>query len=162
MNIRNHGLKNRDNCEIWGYNSRLDCIQAGIATIKLRYLDEWTERYRAIAAYYTTEFGSLVHTPQENDDESPVYHRYMIRSENRDDLQAYLTEHGVETKVNYPIPIHLQDIGKSMGHKIGDFPETERAANEILSLPIYPELSDTEVEYVVEQVKIGVGSLIPH
>ena len=154
--LRNHGLKDRNNCTVWGYNSRLDSIQAGIANIKLNHLDGWTQTYRKIAAEYTHALKNYVQTPAEEPYEAPVYHRYMIRVQSRDALQHYLTEKGIETKINYPIPIHLQEIGQKMGHTKGDFPETEKAATEILSLPIYPELESAELEYVIEHVILGI------
>ena len=160
MMRRNHGLENRDNCAMWGINSRLDAIQAGIATIKLPHMDAWTQRYRAIAHMYTSALSEFVSTPTESEHEKPVYHRYMIRTQKRDELQSYLAEKGVDTKVNYPIPIHLQTVGRNMGHKEGDFPETERAAQEILSLPLYPELTDEEVGYVIDTVRSGIKTLI--
>jgi dTDP-4-amino-4,6-dideoxygalactose transaminase len=152
LKFRNHGLKNRDACEFWGINSRLDAIQAAIANIKLKYIDTWNERYRNIADIYTKNLSCYVTTPMLNDHEKPVFQRYMIRCPNRDRLQQHLNNKGVETKVNYPIPIHLQEAAKELGYKKGDFPKAEELANTILSLPIYPELSDEEVYYVVENI----------
>lgn len=151
--LRNHGLKNRDECVVWGYNTRLDGIQAAIANIKMKSLDRWTERFRAIAKVYTAALDGWVDVPVEYPHEESVYHRYVIRSDRRDELQRHLAERGVETKVNYPIPIHLQEVCSKLGHRQGDFPVAERLAKEILSLPIFPELEDRQVSAVVEAVK---------
>jgi len=152
MKCRNHGLKNRDECEFWGINSRLDSIQAGIANIKLKYLDEWNKRFRQIANIYTEALEDYVKVPKENNYEVPIYHRYMIRYSGRDDLQKFLDDNGIETKVNYPVPLHLQPAAASLGYKKGDFPVTEKMAATILSLPIYPELEDDQIYYVIEKI----------
>ena len=154
---RNHGLRNRDECAFWGINSRLDCIHAGIANLKLKYLDGWNARFRKIAQYYTDTLQGLVTTPVLQDHEKPTFHRYMLQHPERDRLQAFLTEHGVDTRVNYPIPLHLQPAAKDLGHKPGDFPETERLAATILSLPLYAELTDAHVEYVAGRVRAFFG-----
>ena len=148
---RNHGLKNRDECVFWGRNSRLDSLQAAIANLKLPYLDQWTQRFRQIAQIYSSELGKLVQVPVDRPYEQSVYHRYIITTSRRDELQNFLTEHGVETKVNYPIPLHLQEAAQ--GYKKGDFPVAEGLAQTILSLPIYAEMTDAQVEIVVSEVK---------
>jgi dTDP-4-amino-4,6-dideoxygalactose transaminase len=152
--IRNHGLVNRDSCEFWGYNSRLDNIQAAIGSIKLKYLDQWNDRYRAIASMYTTGIlrNENLKLPDEKDYEKPVYHRYVITSPLREKLQSFLLEKGIESKINYPIPLHLQKAAKQYDYKKGDFPVTERLASEILSLPLYPEMTNKQVEFVIETV----------
>jgi dTDP-4-amino-4,6-dideoxygalactose transaminase len=153
MKMRNHGLKNRDECEFWGYNSRLDGIQAAIANIKLPYLDRWNQRFREIAARYSEALAECVHVPLDQEYEASVYHRYIIRHLQRDALQAYLAEQGIETKVNYPIPLHLQKAAQPLGYQKGDFPKAEHQAITILSLPIYPELEDAQVEHVIDSVR---------
>jgi dTDP-4-amino-4,6-dideoxygalactose transaminase len=153
LKMRNHGLKNRDECEFWGYNSRLDGIQAAIGNIKLLYLDQWNQRFRKISHQYSQELGKYIQVPSEKEYEKPIYHRYIIRHPNRDQLQAYLTERGVETKVNYPIPLHLQKSAQSLGYKKGDFPNAEQLASTILSLPVYAELKDENVQYVINHVQ---------
>ena len=149
---RNHGLRDRDVCEFWGINSRLDAIQASIASLKLRYLDTWNERFRTIANFYSQHLSSHVTVPVFSEYEEPVFHRYMIRCRDRDHLQLFLKEAGIETKVNYPIPLHLQPAAASLGYQKGDFPVAENLAQSILSLPIYPELEEDENSYVVEKV----------
>lgn len=150
---RNHGLVNRAECAFWGVNTRMDTIQAAIGLIKLKHLDAWNDRYREIAARYTDELGGMVMVPVHGENEKPVYHRYMVRTEWRDGLQQFLQEKGIGTAVNYPIPLHLQPAAKELGYSLGSFPIAERLANEILSLPLYPELQDDEVECVIEAVK---------
>ena len=153
LKMRNHGLRNRDECEFWGYNSRLDALQAGVANIKLKYIDQWNEHFRKIASHYRDELQNLVSVPEVMSYEKPVYHRYVIRTKNRDELQAFLEEKGVESKINYPIPIHLQEAAKDLNYSQGSFPKTEQFSKEILSIPIYAELEDQEVEYVVAMIK---------
>ncbi len=152
MKYRNHGLRNRDECEFWGINSRLDAIQAGIANIKLKYLDRWNARFREIAQIYTENLNDYVSVPDEKDYEKPVYHRYIIRHQDRDGLQAFLAENGIETKVNYPVPLHLQPVAKELGYRKGDFPVVEELADTILSLPVYPELEDENIHYVIKKI----------
>ncbi|MEI6790885.1 MAG: DegT/DnrJ/EryC1/StrS family aminotransferase, partial [Myxococcaceae bacterium] len=147
--LRNHGLKNRDECEIWGYNSRLDPMQAAFALVKLKYLDSWNERHRQIASYYRDNLKNYVWVPEDKSYEESVYHNFVIKLEKRDELSRYLEQHGIGTRVHYPIPIHMQACAEELGYHRGDFPVTERLAKQILSLPIYPELTDSEVEYVV-------------
>lgn len=153
LKLRNHGLKNRDECEFFGYNSRLDAIHAAICLLKLRHLDKWTERVAAIADEYKKELGKFVSVPRDRPHEKAVYHNFVIRTGKRDELQQHLLEKGIETKIHYPIPIHLQQAAASLGYARGDFPECERQASEILSLPIYPELSDQEVRLVVSAIR---------
>ncbi|WP_050479707.1 DegT/DnrJ/EryC1/StrS family aminotransferase [Herbaspirillum rhizosphaerae] len=153
LKLRNHGLRNRDECEIWGFNSRLDTMQAAFAEIKLGYLDNWNARCLSIAQTYAAGLADYVQVPVDRAWEECVYHNFVIRTERRDALMAHLLQNGVDTRVHYPIPIHLQDAAKQLGYKLGDFPNAERYAKTMVSLPIYPELSDTEVNYVIEVVK---------
>ena len=148
--IRNHGLRNRDECEFWGYNSRLDGIQAAVANIKLNYLDVWNHRYRKIAHRYSQAFESYLSVPKDKEFEKPIYHRYIVEHPERDTLGKYLANKGIETKVNYPNPLHRHEAAKSLGYRRGDFPITERLSKTILSLPIYAELRNDQVEYVID------------
>lgn len=151
--LRNHGLINRDECKVWGYNSRLDALQASFAEIKLNYLDEWNSRCRKIAKMYFDNLNNVI-LPPLNEDEKCVFHNFVIRTDidKRDNLIKFLLNKGIETKIHYPIPIHLQVAAKSLGYKKGDFPKTEEFAKTMISLPIYPELSDEEVSYVIKSV----------
>ncbi|GAA5163787.1 DegT/DnrJ/EryC1/StrS family aminotransferase [Viridibacterium curvum] len=151
--LRNHGLRNRDECELWGFNSRLDTLQAAFAEIKLARLDAWNARCRQIASTYREGLKDFVQVPVDQDWEECVYHNFVIRTEQRDALMAHLKDKGVDTRIHYPIPIHLQDAAKDLGYKAGDFPQAERFAKTMISLPIYPELDDEQVSWVVEAVK---------
>jgi dTDP-4-amino-4,6-dideoxygalactose transaminase len=153
LKLRNHGLINRDECELWGYNSRLDSLQAAFASIKLRRLNQWNSRYREIATYYRDSLSRYVWVPCDQPYEMPVYHNFVIRTPKRDSLRIFLDQHGVETRIHYPIPIHLQRAAQAMGHKKGDFPVVESQIETMLSLPIYPELRDDEMRHVVETIK---------
>jgi dTDP-4-amino-4,6-dideoxygalactose transaminase len=153
LKARNHGLRNRDECEFWSYNSRLDNLHAAMLNVKLKYLPAWTERRRAIAAYYTARLQDCPLTaPADKPSEKAVYHTYIIQTESRDELKQFLAEKEVDTRVHYPIPIHLQDAARYLGYRRGDFPVTERQAETILSLPVYPELTDLQVEYVADAI----------
>ena len=151
--LRNHGLRNRDECEVWGFNSRLDTLQAAFAEIKLARLDAWNERCRQIANIYRDNLKSFVQVPVDHDWEECVYHNFVIRTDKRDELMTHLKDMGVDTRIHYPIPIHLQDAAKELSYKLGDFPLAERYAKTMISLPIYPELDDDDVNWIVTAVK---------
>ena len=147
--LRNYGEVEKFTSKIEGFNSRLDEIQAAVLRVKLRYLDEWTDRRRETATQYRQLlYNSNVQLPCERQWAKHVYHLFVIRVNKRNDLKDYLQERGVGTQIHYPIPIHLQEAYKKLGHNAGDFPISERNAEEILSLPIYPELTTEEVETV--------------
>lgn len=154
---RNHGLRNRDECEFWSYNCRLDTLQAAMLLVKMDCLQEWTEKRRANAAFYQQHLRDVVQVPEDKPYEYAVYHTFVIQADQRDALQAYLLEQGIETKVHYPIPIHLQDAAKALGYSIGSFPVAERQAKRILSLPVYPELTESQRMYVVSQIRRFFG-----
>jgi dTDP-4-amino-4,6-dideoxygalactose transaminase len=150
---RNHGLRTRDHCDAWSVNARLDTLQAAILNVKLAYLERWTTAKRAIAARYSAALRDVVRVPEDRPGEHAVYQTYVIRADRRDDLQRHLAGRGVDSKVHYPVPLHLQDAARELGHGKGDFPVTERLATEILSLPIYPELTSAQQEAVVAGVR---------
>lgn len=152
VKMRNHGLRNRDESEFWGYNSRMDTIQAAMLNVKFDYLDEWTEKRRENAAFYQQHLDDVVTVPKDKPHERAVYHTFVIQCDRRDELQRYLLEQGIETKIHYPISIHLQAAARDLGYKRGDFPVSERQAQRILTLPIYPELTQAQKELVVEEV----------
>lgn len=154
---RNHGLRNRDECEFWSYNSRLGTLQAAILNVKLRYLDQWTAQRRAIAVFYRQQLADVMQVPEERPYEFSVYHTFMVQTERRSDLQHFLAERGIGTRVHYPIPIHLQEAAGYLDYRPGDFPVTERLSRCILSLPIYPELTDAQREAVVTAIKSFYG-----
>jgi dTDP-4-amino-4,6-dideoxygalactose transaminase len=156
--LRNHGLRNRDECEMWGYNSRLDPLQAAFAAVKLKHLDAWNVRCREIAARYRQGLREIVWVPFDRDYEEPVYHNFVIQLDRRDALIEHLNACGVGTRIHYPIPIHLQPCAAELGHRAGDFPVAERYARTILSLPIYPELTQPELDHVIASVRSFFGA----
>lgn len=154
LKARNHGLRNRDECEFWSYNCRLDTIQAAMLLVKMDYLDQWTETRRGNAAFYQQHLRNIVQVPEDKPHEYAVYHTFIIQAERRNELQEYLLEEGIETKVHYPVPIHLQDAAKELGYGPGSFPVTEHQARHILSLPVYPELTDAQRDHVVNAIRL--------
>ncbi len=150
---QNHGLINRNESAFWGQNSRVDTLQAAIGNIKLRHFAEMTERFQAIGRYYHDSLNSRVECPVIHTSSKPVFHNFVIQVDARDKLMKCLLNQGVETKVHYPIPLHLMKSAQHLGYSNGDFPNAERQSGRILSLPIYPELTDGQVEYVVNTIK---------
>lgn len=162
LQLRNHGLRNKDfslnPCETWGNNSRLDTTAAAVLNVKLKYLDEWTVRRLIIARRYLDELRDLpVRLPDEVPEERCVYHAFVIQTPQRDDLQRFLAIRGIETKVQYPSPIHLQPAAAGLGYHRGDLPVAENQCSQVLTVPVYPELTDVEVDYVIESVRAYFG-----
>jgi dTDP-4-amino-4,6-dideoxygalactose transaminase len=162
--LRNYGQRTRYDHEILGRNSRLDELQAAILRAMLPHLEEWTERRRAIATRYDAGFAELeaaglVRRPVEADGNRHVYHLYQVRVADREALRAALGEAGIDTQVHYPIPVHLQQAYAPLGGRPGQLPVTEQHARETVSLPMFPELTDEEVDRVVDAVRgfFGVG-----
>ncbi len=153
--LRNHGSLKRSYHSM-GYNSRLDDIHAGILSVKLKRIDEWNDRRRELAAMYTEGLKDTgLKLPYEKPGYRHVYHLYVIETEGRDELIQYLAEAGIETKTHYPIPIHKQEgypWGKPADLDVS-LPLTEQSASRVLSLPMYPELREDEVEYVIEKIR---------
>lgn len=148
--LRRHGSKKKYYNEVLGFNSRLDEIQAALLRVKLRYLDDWTEKRRRIAHRYNQLLAGVpVETPLERPKVRHVYHQYTIRAPHRDRLQAYLQEQGIGTMVYYPVPLHRLPLYAGLNYPEGSLPASEQAAREVLSLPIYPELTDEQLEMVV-------------
>ncbi len=151
LRLRVYGGRERYHHDELGWNSRLDEIQAAVLRVKLRYLGEWTARRRQIAARYREGLAGLPLTlPVEGEGMTHVYHQFAIRVSQRDLVQRRLAERGVRTSVYYPLPLHLQPMYQDLGYRPGDFPEAERAAREVLCFPMYPELTDGQVDEVVE------------
>lgn len=148
--LRNHGHPNRDDCTEFSLNSRLDGLQAEILRIKLRDLGSVTRRRLRNAALYQSFLAECpqVICPQGGSGSISVFHTFVIQCEQRDRLRDHLTRRGIGTAVHYPVPIHLMEVGKKLGFKRGDFPETERLAKRILSLPIHQDLSEKEIRAV--------------
>ncbi len=158
--IRDHGQSRKYYHDLVGYNGRLDSIQAGFLSVKLKHLGEWNIQRRAHAAKYRELFGgSTEHCvlPYDLPSTRSVYHLYVIRTADREGLRISLAESGIGTAIHYPVPLHLQTAYVSMGHKQGDFPVTEKVASEILSLPMYPGLQHDEKVRVVASVIEEIG-----
>ncbi|HXM94080.1 MAG TPA: DegT/DnrJ/EryC1/StrS family aminotransferase [Candidatus Dormibacteraeota bacterium] len=154
--IRDHGQAKKYYHDIEGYNGRLDSIQAGWLSVKLRRLAEWNESRRALAHRYhelLAEAKSAVVIPVEADWTKGVYHLYVVRVQDREALQTYLSEAGIGSGIHYPIPLHLQKAYQHLNYKKGDFPITERVAAEIVSLPMYPQLQEKQLNEVARKVK---------
>jgi dTDP-4-amino-4,6-dideoxygalactose transaminase len=152
--LRNHGQTEKYRSSEPGWNSRLDEIQAAVLRVKLRHLSEWQRARRSNAAEYTRLLQQVpgVMPPLEPEGFEHVYHQYTIRTERRDALQQHLAARKIGTTVYYPHPLHLQPLYASLGHKRGDFPHAERATQEVLSLPMYPELRKDQIARIVEAI----------
>ena len=156
--LRAHGSRPKYYHKLVGGNFRLDAFQAAVVSIKLKYLDQWTKARQENAQKYRTLFThagleDVVELPVEKEDRH-IYNQFVIRvKEGRDDLRGFLNDTGIGTEVYYPVPMHLQVCFSDLNYKKGDFPEAENAALHTLALPIYPELSDDQIEYVVEKIK---------
>ena len=152
--LRNHGQSGKYLSSEPGWNSRLDELQAAILRVKLRHLADWQRARQANAAEYTRLLSQIpgVMPPIAPEGYEHVFHQYTIRVERRDALQQFLTERKIGSTVYYPHPLHLQPLYASLGHKAGDFPHSERAAQEVLSLPMYPELRKEHIARVVEAI----------
>ncbi len=150
--LKNHGLRDRVNCETFGSNCRLDELQAAFLRIQLRKLDEWNDERRALASLYNSKLADIVLVPVENSNEYHVYQTYMIKAKQRNALQTFLISKGIEAIIHYPIPIHLQPAAKNLNYKKGSFPVAERQCEEILSLPLYPGLTQADQNYIVDKI----------
>lgn len=153
--LRNHGLQDRDTCLEWGHNSRLDALQAAILLKKLESLDLRTEKRRHNADFYLEELKDLpVRLPYERDGEYCVWQAFVIQSPRRNELRSFLLKKGIETLVHYPIPIHLQPAAEYLDYPLGSFPVCERQSEQILSLPIRQNLTDGDLQKVVDAFRI--------
>jgi len=151
--MRNHGSKPKYYHSCIGGNFRLDPIQAAALLVKLPHLDEWSEARRRNAAYYDKKFaGTVVQTPYVSPDCVTIYNQYCIRVPRRDEVVAHLREKNIGCEVYYPVPMHLQECFGYLGYKEGDLPESEKAAKEVMAIPIYPELTDEMKDYVAETI----------
>ena len=156
--LRDHGSERKYHHEIIGYNFRLEGIQGAVLSVKLRHLDRWNELRRAHAARYREllapleEMGALA-LPREMPYAAHVYHLFVVQTDERDALQKHLGEAGVQTGIHYPVPVHMQPAYAALGHAEGDFPESERQARRVLSLPMFAELADEQIAHVAEAIK---------
>ncbi len=161
-NLRNHGSPQRYYHEEIGWNCRMDAIQAAVLRVKLRYIEKWNDQRRARADSYDNMLkeaalvGNTENSPirllERTPDAHHVFHQYVVRAEDRDELRAFLTEHEIGTEIYYPIPLHLQPAFSYLGYAEGDLPESERAAQEVLALPMFPELTEEEQKWVVARM----------
>ncbi|MBD3328369.1 transcriptional regulator [Candidatus Peregrinibacteria bacterium] len=151
---RGHGGRDKYHNEFVGGNFRLDTLQAAVLIVKLGHLDEWSAARRANAAKYDQLLADCpdVTTPVVRDYNESIYNQYVIRVPRRDELQAHLKEQGVGSNVYYPVSLHQQECFAALGYKGGEFPESEKATQEVLALPVYPELSDEQIEFVARTV----------
>ncbi|MDX6270092.1 MAG: hypothetical protein QOD28_1315 [Acidobacteriota bacterium] len=176
--LRDHGSEQKYRHDIIGYNFRLEGIQGAVLNVKLKHLDNWNELRRAHAARYhellsgasnvegsasdvedgDRDSGSALTLPQELPYARHIYHLYVVQTKARDALQQHLAAAGVQTGVHYPVPVHLQPAYASLGHRAGDFPQAERQAARVLSLPMFPELTGAQVERVAAAVRSFAGS----
>jgi dTDP-4-amino-4,6-dideoxygalactose transaminase len=158
--LRDWGAEKKYQHVLKGYNYRLEGMQGAILRVKLRHLEDWTEKRREKAAYYTQLLAAKgIQTPEELPDRRHVYHVYAIRTGDREVLQHALVAQGIQSGIHYPIPVHLQLAYADLGYQKGDFPCAEQAAHEVLSLPMYPELSNDQIEQVVEALKLPISQL---
>ena len=159
--LRDWGQEERYHHVVQGFNYRMEGLQGAILRVKLRYLEAWTEARRAHAARYDAKLaGSRVEVPSARPDSRHVYHIYAVRTDDRAALQKQLQFEGVQTGLHYPIPVHLQRAHADLGYRAGDFPQSERAAREVLSLPMYPEMTSEQVDAVAAAVGRHAGKRV--
>src|SRR5579872_213228 len=162
--LRQHGMRRRYHHDELGWNARMDGFQGAILEVKLNYIDRWNDARRAIASRYDNLFRGAgvaeagpypmrgIVLPHEVPGTKHVWHQYVIRAKRRDELRAFLAKRGIGSEIYYPVPLHLQEALSSLGYQEGDFPEAERAAREVLALPIFPELREDEQQTVVDAI----------
>jgi len=153
--MRNHGLTNRDECSIFAYNSRLDSIQAIVANHLLKKIDHITDSRIKNAAEYDLQLSKIpqITIPKRSKYVKQVYHIYVVRAERRDELIKYLNQNGVDAKVHYPIPMHLQPAAKQYGYKMGNFPVCETVCNQVISLPVHEFITNEQIDYVASKIR---------
>ncbi|MBX5047866.1 DegT/DnrJ/EryC1/StrS family aminotransferase [Rhizobium lentis] len=158
--LRDWGQEQRYHHLLKGFNYRMDAIQGAILRVKLRHLEAWTEARRSLGRRYSSLLAGAPHlqTPVEAADRRHVYHVYAVRSRDRDGLQRVLTAEGIPSGLHYPIPVHLQKAHADLGYQVGDFPVSEAAAREVLSLPIYPEMPVQHVDQVAAALEYAYVS----
>lgn len=160
--LRNHGSSRRYYHEEFGWNARMDGIQAAVLRVKMRHIDRWNERRRRIASTYdqlideaglvSAKHAAPIRRLSVSKQAHHVFHQYVVRADRRDDLRKFLADRKIGTEVYYPVPLHLQECFIYLGYREGDLPESERAAKEVLALPIFPELTEAEQKHVVETI----------
>lgn len=161
--LRNHGSQVRYHHELDGFNSRLDTIQAAILSIKLKHIDNWTQMRNEVARKYNESLKDVTVVPVTKENCEHSFNYYTIRfaeRETRDKVQKSLTENGVACQIYYPVPLHLQKVYEYLGYRKGDFPMTEKISDETLSLPMYPELSDEQIRFIVRIIRNCIDKTI--
>jgi dTDP-4-amino-4,6-dideoxygalactose transaminase len=161
--LRDHGQSKKYYHDVEGYNGRLDSLQAGLLRVKLKHLARWNEQRAQSAQRYNELLATMsgfVTLPYEPSSSRAVYHLYVVRTQNRDELQKHLNEAGVGTGIHYPIPVHLQAAYASFGWKKGDFPQSEEAAEQILSLPMFAGLTADQQKRVAETISQFAASYV--
>jgi dTDP-4-amino-4,6-dideoxygalactose transaminase len=160
--LRQHGMRRRYHHDELGWNARMDGFQGAILQVKLRYIDQWNDSRRALSSRYDALLRAAgladsgpypahgIVLPREVPGTRHIWHQYVIRTSRRDELRTFLADRQIGSEIYYPVPLHLQDALKSLAYKEGDFPEAERAAREVLALPIFPELREDEQQTVVD------------
>ncbi len=153
--LREHGQSSKNAHDFPGFNAKMDAIQAAVLRIKLKRLPQWNEARRAVASVYDRLLADVpgLILPRQAGFARSVYHLYVVRTARRDELQEHLKAHGIATGVHYPVPLHFQKAFAYLGYSRGDFPVSEKLAEEVLSLPIYPELPLDSVEYICSRVR---------
>lgn len=152
--MRNYGQRKKYYHSFLAWNRRMDTLQAAVLLVKLKHLDKWNKMRQDVAAEYTKNLSGLpVILPKVKENRTHVYHQFVIRVKRRKYLQRYLKSKGISTGIHYPIPIHLQKAYKNLNHRVGDFPVSEQVSSEILSLPMYPELTQKQVQFIANSIK---------
>ncbi len=156
--LRDHGSEKKYYHDMIGYNARMEGLQGAILDVKLRHLDKWNQERNRVASRYRVNLSSLpLGLPLESSEYYQVYHQFVIETDRRDELQKYLAEADIPTMIHYPVPVHKQRAFIETGIKTGALPVTEYLANRILSLPIYPELTDQQVDYISSRIREFFG-----
>jgi len=155
--LRNHGQISRNIITTWGFNSRLDAIQAAVLNYRLTILDQIIEKRRANAALYYQHLHSAIKTPPSTKGYFDTYHLFVIQVEKRNELKDFLKKHQISTAIHYPTPLHLQAACAYLGYKEGDFPETEKQSKQILSIPVHHMLSDEQIIFVAQKINEFYG-----
>ena len=153
--LRNHGLRDRDTCDVFAYNSRLDTLQAIVGNHYIKKIDHITDMRIKNAHFYDKVLSALpqIKIPPRSSTIKQVFHLYCIRVSSRDDLQKYLVDNGIDAKVHYPIPMHLQPAAKAFGYSAGDFPFAENVCKEVLSLPVHEFITEEQMKFTVQKIK---------
>lgn len=153
--LRNHGLRDRDICDVFAYNSRLDTLQAIVGNHYIKKIDHITDMRISNSFFYDRELSGVleIEIPSRSSNVKQVFHLYCIRVSRRDDLQKFLIENGIDAKVHYPTPMHLQPAAKDFGYASGDFPITENLCKEVMSLPVHEFITKEQMEFTVKKIK---------